>query len=124
MICVTYGRYTNEGIQGLVNNPHSRAEAVEELLDAHGGRLISFYMLFNGDIDFVIVSEVPADKMADINMVNALLVRSSGSIHSITTLPAVRADDAVRLMRGANRMASDQTYRAPAGIDYFPREGL
>jgi len=123
MLWVTYGRFSKEGIQGMIANPQNRAGAVEKLMKAYKGKLISYHLLLNGEIDFFIVSDIPAGGVADLGLVNALLVRGSGSIERITTVPAYRAEDAKPLMQRAQQMISDRTYNAPAVHDYFPREG-
>jgi hypothetical protein len=46
-------------------------------------------------------------------MVNAMLVRASGGIQSITSVPAVRAEDAVPIMQKAQKMAAAMAYKAP-----------
>ena len=66
-----------------------------------------------GDIDFIIVSDMPDDKIADVALVNAMLVRASGAIEKISTVPAVRAEDAIKQMQKAQQMASAMAYRAP-----------
>jgi hypothetical protein len=71
-------------------------------------------MLLNGDIDFIIIVEIPDEKIADISLVVAMLVRASGAIESIATVPAVRAEDAMPKMLKAQQMASAMSYRAPA----------
>lgn len=123
MLWVSYGRFSKEGIQGMIANPQNRAGAVEKLMKAYKGKLVSYHLLFNGDIDFFIVSDIPDDKVSDLGLVNALLVRGSGSIESITTVPAYRAEDAMPMMQRARQMISDKAYNAPAADDYFPREG-
>ncbi len=123
MLWISYGKFSKEGIEGLIANPQNRAGAVEKLMDAYQGKLISYHLLLNGDIDFFIVSEIPDDKVADLGLVNALLVRGSGAIETITTVPAFRAEDAIPMMRRARQMSTEQTYRAPSAGGYFPREG-
>ena len=113
MLWVSYGRVSQEGIQGMVANPSNRAEAVGKLLEAYGGKLISYHMLMNGNIDFFIVSDIPDDKIADVAIVNAMLVRGSGAIETISTVPAVRAEDAITQMQKAQQMASAMAYQAP-----------
>ncbi|MBW2338025.1 MAG: GYD domain-containing protein [Deltaproteobacteria bacterium] len=113
MLWVSYGRVSQEGIQGMVTNPSNRAEAVGKLLEAYGGKLISYHMLMNGNIDFFIVSDIPDDKIADVAIVNAMLVRGSGAIETISTVPAVRAEDAITQMQKAQQMASAMAYQAP-----------
>jgi uncharacterized protein with GYD domain len=112
MLWVSYGKISKEGIQGMVANPQNRAEAVGKLIEAYGGKLISYHLLLNGDIDFFIVSDIPVDKIADVTLVNAMLVRASGAIKSIATVPALRAEDAVPQMQKAQKMASAKTYQA------------
>ncbi|AOY56925.1 MULTISPECIES: GYD domain-containing protein [Desulfococcus] len=123
MLWVSYGKFSREGVQGLLANPQNRAGAIEKLMAAYEGKLVSYHLLLNGDIDFFIVSDIPEEKAADLGLVNALLVRGSGAVETITTVPACRADEAVSLMRRARDMASRQAYKSPAGHDYFPREG-
>jgi uncharacterized protein with GYD domain len=113
MLWVSYGKITKEGIQGMVANPQNREEAVGKLLEAYGGKLVSYHLLLNGDIDFFIVSDIPDDKIADVALVNAMLVRGSGAIESIATVPAMRAKDAVSQMQKAQEMASAMAYEAP-----------
>jgi uncharacterized protein with GYD domain len=113
MLWVSYGRVSQEGIKGMVANPSNRAEAVGKLLEAFGGKLISYHLLMNGDIDFIIISDIPDDKISDIVLVNAMLVRGSGAIETISTVPAVRAEDATKQMQKAQQMASAMAYRAP-----------
>ena len=124
MHCVTYGRYTKEGIHGLVTHPQSRAEAVGRLLKSFGGKLVSFHMMLGGEIDFFMVSEMPNDIVGGFLLINTMLVRASGSVEYITTLPAFRAEDAVKHMKKAKKLMDDRTYQAPAATDFFPREGL
>lgn len=113
MLWVSYGKIAKEGIQGIIANPQNRAEPVAKLLEAYGGRLISYHMMLNGDIDFFIVSDIPDDKIAEVALINAMLVRGSGAIESITTVPAMRAEDAVPQMQKAQQMAAAMTYEAP-----------
>jgi hypothetical protein len=51
--------------------------------------------------------------MEDIAIVNAMLVRESGTIETLTTVPAVSAEDAVSQMTKAQQMAAAMTYEAP-----------
>ncbi len=97
----------------MVANPQNRAEAVGKLVKAFGGKLISYHLLLNGDIDFFIVYGIPDDKLADSLLITPMLVRGSGAIESVTTVPAMRAEDAVPQMQIAQQMASAMTYEAP-----------
>jgi hypothetical protein len=71
-------------------------------------------MLLSGDIDFIIVSDIPDEKLADIALVSPMLVRGSGAIESVTSVPALTAEDAVPQMQKAQKMAADMAYKAPA----------
>lgn len=113
MLWVSYGKISKEGIQGIIATPQNRAEPVGKLLEAYGGKLISYHLLLNGDIDFIIISDIPDDKIADVALVNAMLVRASGAIESIATVPALRAEDAVTQMQKAQQMAAAMAYKAP-----------
>jgi uncharacterized protein with GYD domain len=113
MLWVSYGKVSQDGIKGMISNPQNREEAVGKLLEAYGGKLVSYHLLLNGDIDYFIVSDIPDDKIADVVLVNAMLVRGSGAIESIATVPAMRAKDAVTQMQKAQEMASAMVYEAP-----------
>ena len=97
----------------MVANPVNRAEVVSKLVEALGGKLVSYHMLLNGDIDFFIVTDVPDDGIADVTLVNSMLVRASGAIESIATVPAMRAEDAVPQMQKAQQMAAAMAYKPP-----------
>ena len=114
MLWVSYGKLTNESVKGLVANPQNRAEAVAKLVDAYGGEMVSYHMLLNGDIDFIIFSEIPEDKSKELTLVNALIVRGTGGVESLTTVPAVKAEDAVLQMQKAQNLAAGMAYRSPA----------
>ena len=113
MLWVSYGKLSLDGIKGMIAAPQNRAEAVGKLVEALGGQLVSYHMLLNGEIDFFIVTDMPEDKIVEAAMVDSLLVRGSGAIKSVTTVPAVRAEDAVPIMQKAQRMAAAMAYTAP-----------
>ena len=114
MLWVSYGKLTNEGIKGLVSEPQDRAEAVAKLVNAYGGEMVSYHMLLNGDIDFFIVSDVPEDRTKDLTLLNAMVVRGTGAVESITTVPAMLAQDTMTQMQKAHDLVAAMTYRAPA----------
>jgi len=115
MLWVSYGKFTNEGIKGLIENPQNRADAVSNLMEPHGGKLISYYFLLNGDIDFIIITDTPDEKISELPLIiNSMLVRGSGSIESMTTVPIVSAEDAVPHMQKAQQMASSMLYQGPS----------
>ena len=113
MLWTSYGKFTNESIKGLVSNPQDRADAVARLVDAYGGEMVSYHMLLNGDIDFIIFTELPEERAKDLTLVNALIVRGTGGVESITTVPAIRAEDALTQMEKAKNLVSTMAYRTP-----------
>jgi len=113
MLWVSYGKFTNESINGLVSNPQNRAEAVAKLIDTYGGEMVSYHMLLNGEIDFIIFSEIPEERAKDLTLVNALVVRGAGGVESVTTVPAIRAEDAVMQMEKAQNLVSAMAYHTP-----------
>ncbi len=87
---------------------------VSKLVEALGGKLVSYHILPNGNIDFFIVTDVPDDRISDVALVNSMLVRASGAIDTIATVPAMRAEDAVPQMQKAQQMAAAMAYKAPS----------
>ena len=113
MLWASYGKMSPEGIKGIVAKPENRAEAVGKLVEALGGKLVSYHIILNGDIDFFIVTDMPDERIADVALVNSMLVRASGAIETIATVPAMRAEDAVPQMEKAKQMAAAMAYKAP-----------
>ncbi len=58
MLWATYGKISQEGIKGLIAEPQNRAEPVGKLIEALGGKLVSYHLLLNAEIDFFIISDV------------------------------------------------------------------
>ena len=113
MLWVSYGIFSQESIKAMIAKPENRAESISNLLKALGGKLVSYHMLLSGDIDFIIVSDIPDDKLADVALVSPMLVRGSGAIESVTTVPALTAEAAVPQMQKAQKMAAAMAYKAP-----------
>ena len=113
MLWASFGKISQKGIKGLIAEPQNRAEPVGKLVEALGGKLISYHLLLNAEIDFFIITEMPNDKSAEVSMINAMLVRGSGAIESITSVPAVLAEDAVPFMEKAQQLAAAMAYKAP-----------
>ena len=114
MLWATYGKISPEGIKGIIAEPQNRAEPVGKLVEALGGKLISYHLMLNAEIDFFIITEMPDDKIAEVSMIDAMLVRGSGAIESVTTVPTVLAEDAVPFMEKAQQMAAAMAYKAPS----------
>lgn len=114
MLWAAYGKLTPESVKGMITNPQNRAEAVEKLVAALGGRMVSYHMLLNGDIDFFIISDIPDDKIADIALLNPMLVRGTGGVENLFSVPCVLAEDAVPFMEKAKKMAAAMAYKPAA----------
>ena len=114
MLWVSYGKVSKEGMKGMLTNPQNREAAVAKLVEGLGGKLISYYMLLNGDMDFIIITDFPTEKFEENLLINSMLVRGSGAIKSVATVPAMRAADAVGQMKKAQQMASAMLYDAPS----------
>lgn len=56
-------RYTSQAIANLIAKPEDRAQAVEKMCTALGGKLIAMYMSF-GDYDVTSIVEFPNDEVA------------------------------------------------------------
>jgi uncharacterized protein with GYD domain len=113
MLWASYGKLTPESIKGMITNPQNRSEAVGKLLAALGCRMVSYHMLLNGDIDFLIISDIPDEKITKVALVNHMLVRGTGGVENIVSVPCVLAEDAVPLMEKAKEMAAAMAYKPP-----------
>ena len=87
--------YTQEGLQGLLNEGGTRRrEVVENLAAEMGGRLETFYYAF-GDDDLYFIAEMPDDASAT---AASLAIAASGSATVRTTVLVTpeTVDEAVR----------------------------
>ena len=83
-----------------MRSPHGR-------IQVHRGDFIP-HSAFDGTSDFNI------EETEDIALINAMLVRGSGAIETITTVSAVSAEDAVKQMKKAQQMAAAMAYEKPS----------
>lgn len=58
LFCMTAGA-SEQGAQGMINNPTNREEAVRKVAEACGGRLLGWYGTSGGDIGHMIIVDVP-----------------------------------------------------------------
>lgn len=96
-VFITQGRYTQSAIQGLVDSPEDRRQAVAALAEASGGRLVDLYITF-GENDFLVIIEAPS-----INSVLSALfaVAATGTVTDLKTVPAVSTAEAKDAMEAA-----------------------
>ena len=107
---ITQGRFTGKAVEGLLNKPEDRAQAVAALIEASGGKLLNYYITF-GEYDFLIITEANSEQ----DIIAALLTTAStGTVTDLRTVPAITSAEA----KGAYEKA--QALRAsfrPAGGD-------
>jgi uncharacterized protein with GYD domain len=97
-IYISQGRYTREAIQGMVNNPEDRTEAVRALCESAGARLIAHYITL-GEYDFLAIIE--ADGPVTDTMAALFAVAASGGVTDMKTTMAVSSRDAKPAMQKA-----------------------
>lgn len=100
-IFVTQGRYSQQGLNGLVAKPEDRQEPVRQLFESSGGRLINYYMTF-GEYDFLIIAEVP-DERAMLSVLAA--AGAGGGVTDVKTTLAVTTAEAKEAFAAAARTA-------------------
>jgi uncharacterized protein with GYD domain len=113
---MTQFAYTKDAWATLAHNPEDRSVGVRELLETHGGRLISWYLSF-GEYDGVFIYEAPNDATA-----GALILAAARQGHlSVTkTTPVFDSQESVEILRRAGSMA----FRAPSrNQESEPTEG-
>ncbi len=89
-IYITQGRFTTKAVEGVLNKPEDRSQAVGALMEASGGKLLNYYVTL-GDYDFLIVSE--GESESDI-MAALLTAASTGTVTDLRTVPAITSADA------------------------------
>ena len=101
-IFITQGRYSQQGLKGLVAAPEDRQEPVKQLFESAGGRLISYYMTF-GEYDFLIISEAPDERA----MLSVLATAGAGGgVTDLKTTLAVTTAEAKEAFTAASRAAA------------------
>ena len=106
-IYIFQGRYTREALEGLVARPEDRAEASAKLLEAAGGKLLSFYLTL-GEYDFMITAELPDMEAATaVSLIGAVSGNSEDvrTIVAMTTAQARNAFVTAGKLKGAFRPA-------------------
>ena len=88
---------------------------MRELLETHGGRLISWYLSF-GEYDRLLIYEAPDDVTACALM---LAAARQGHLHVTKTTPLFDSEQSVEILRRAGSMA----FRAPRHHEGEPSEG-
>jgi uncharacterized protein with GYD domain len=103
-IYISQGRYTREAIQGMINSPEDRAEAVEKLCKAVGAKLVNHYVTF-GDYDFLVILE--SDGPVTDAMGALLAAAATGGVTDLKTTIAIKSSDAMKAMEKAKTAMKD-----------------
>ncbi len=100
-IFITQGRYTQSAMTEMIASPEDRAEAVEKIVTAAGGKLHSYYMTF-GEYDFLTIADAPDEKA----MLAALAVAAAGGgVTDLKTTIAVNSADMKDALEKAKSLA-------------------
>ena len=99
--------YSQQGIADLVKNPQDRSVHFGSLVEAMGGRVISFDFAF-GAHDAVVIAELPDNvSVATLSMA----IGAGGAISNFNTTVLISMEEAVEAMRRAGTIG----YRPPGG---------
>jgi uncharacterized protein with GYD domain len=80
---ITRGRLTQDYAKRLVGNPEDREPAVRKLVEASGGKLISFYFT-TGESDFMLITEGESES----TIAALLATAATGMVSDVTTVRA------------------------------------
>ncbi len=104
---ITRGKFTGSHIKGLMETPEDREPAIRRLIEAVGGKLISFYFT-TGDHDFTLIVEAPD---AESMIAGTMATAAAGTITGMTTIRAWTAAEFKPVAAKAAKVAA--AYRAP-----------
>lgn len=100
-VYITQGCYTEHAMKGLVDHPEDRGPAVGALIEAAGGKMLSYYLTM-GEYDFLIVTEADPGRA---DMLSALMVAgASGGVCRLKTVQAFTTAEAKASMEKANKI--------------------
>lgn len=101
-VFITQGRFTQQAIKGMLAHPEDRQEAVSQLVQKAGGKLLHYFMTF-GEYDFLIVSEAPNHEAVASTV---LIAAAGGSVSHLKTTLAMTSADMKRAFERAGPMAA------------------
>lgn len=96
------GCYTAEAAKGLISQPSDREAAVRPLIEAGGGKLISF-LITTGETDFSIVVET--DDMEGL-MASLIVAGASGTVSNVKTVQAFTSAQFLAAQKKAGQISS------------------
>ena len=104
---VTRGRFTHNYLKGMLAAPEDRESAVRKLIEAAGGKVISFY-LTTGEADFLLISEA---NEAEAVIAALMATAAAGMISHISTARAWTGAEFKAIADKASKVA--KAYRPP-----------
>ncbi len=107
---ITQGRFTAKALEGILDQPEDRFQAVAALMESSGGKLLDYYVTF-GDHDFLIILEGESEQ----DILAALLTAAaSGMVTDLRTVPAITSVDAKAVYEKAQSMRG--SFRPAGGV--------
>jgi len=109
---VTRGRFTHDYLKGLLAAPEDREAAVRKLIEAAGGKVISFYVT-TGETDFLLISEA---NEAEAIIASLMAAAAAGNVPLVEALLERGADQQNVDHFGHNALhwAMREAFRDPA----------
>ncbi|HXN64431.1 MAG TPA: GYD domain-containing protein [Candidatus Acidoferrales bacterium] len=90
--------YTQEAWQALVQNPHSRMDAIRPAVERLGGKLIGGWGAF-GEYDTILIAELPTSVDA---AAIAIAAAAGGSCKAIKTTPLLTSEEVLEAIKKAS----------------------
>jgi uncharacterized protein with GYD domain len=100
-IFISQGRFTQAAVKGMIAKPEDRAEAVKQLVEKAGGKLLAYYFTF-GESDFVVISEGSNEGAA----VAAIVAAASGGVTDLKTTLAMTSAEMRSAFAKAGQVAA------------------
>ena len=98
---MTQASYTADAWKAQIETAQNRVETIRALLEAAGGRLVSWYYSF-GEYDIVLISELPDN----VSIASVLIAAGGGgAVTKIHTTVLMTADEGQEAIRGAKDVA-------------------
>jgi len=104
---VTRGRFTHDYVKAIIGAPEDREAPVRKLIEAAGGKVISFYMT-TGETDFLLISEA---NEAEALIGSLLAASAAGTISHVSTVRAWTGAEFKGIAERAGKVAG--AYRPP-----------
>ncbi|MGC1427610.1 MAG: GYD domain-containing protein [Albidovulum sp.] len=105
---IVTGSYTAAAMKGMIAHPSDRAAAARGVIEASGGKMVSF-LLTTGDYDFSMVVETgDMPKM----LASLMVVGATGAVTGLKTVQAFTNDEFTAAQKAASAIA--KSYAAPS----------